>query len=154
MKYLLSFLFAGITLISFAQNNMGQMKRMNDFTPEQNAILQTKKMTLALDLNTSQQQQILELNKKQAIERKQKMEAHRALMSNGNKPTSDERFNMMNKMLDAQLVHQTQMKKILNKSQFEQWKTMQQNKMAKMYKKGKMMKGKSKSKGKRNMRNG
>jgi len=152
MTYLFSFLFAGITMISFAQNNIGQMKGMKDFTPEQSAILQTKRMALALDLNASQQKQILELNKKQTTERKKKMEAHRAMMSADMKPTSDERFNMMNEMLDYKLAHQTQVKKILNKEQYEQWKTMQSNQMKKMHKKGKMMKGNKKGSGKKMMR--
>ena len=143
MKYLFSFLFAGITMISFAQNNMGQMKGMKNFTPEQSAILQTKKMALTLDLNTSQQKQILELNKKQAIVRKKKMEAHKAMMSGDKKPTSDERFNMMNEMLDNKIAHQAKVKKILNKEQYEQWKIMQKNQMKKMHKNGKMMHGKN-----------
>ena len=143
MKYLFSFLFAGMTLISFAQNNMNQMRGMKDFTPEQDAILQTKKMALSLDLNTTQQKQVLELNKKRGIERKKQMEVRKTMMSNQTKPTSDERFNMMNSMLEKQMVHQSQMKKILNKDQYDQWKIMQKNKMAKMHKKGKMMQGKN-----------
>ncbi len=143
MKYLISFLFAGITLISFAQNNMNQMKGIKDFTPEQNAILQTKKMALTLDLNTTQQKQVLELNKKRAVDRKKQMEVRKSMMSNQTKPTSDERFNMMNSMLEKQMVHQSQMKKILSKDQYDQWKIMQKNKMTKMHKKGKMMQGKS-----------
>lgn len=143
MKYLFSLLFIGMTLVSFAQNNMGQMKGMRDFTPEQNAVLQTKKMTLALDLNSSQQKQILEINKKRSIERNQKMETRRAMMSGDKRLTSDERFEIMNKMLDYQLVYQSQMKSILKSDQYTQWKTMQKNQMTKMHKKGKMMKGKS-----------
>lgn len=149
MKYLFSILFIGMTLVSFAQKSMGQMGRMNDFTPEQNAILQTKKMTLALDLNTSQQKQILEINKKRTIERKQKMESRKAMMSSDKKPTSDERFAMMNKMLDYQLAYQTQMKSILKSDQYTQWKSMQKNQMTKI-KKGKMTKGKSNNKGRDN----
>ncbi|MCD6543868.1 MAG: hypothetical protein J7K34_05115 [Flavobacteriaceae bacterium] len=141
MKYLFSILFIGMTLVSFAQNRNGQMERMTNFTPEQNAILQTKKMTLALDLNSSQQKQILEINKKRSIERKQKIEARRTMMSDGTKPTSNERFDMMNKMLDYQLVYQNQMKNILKSDQYTQWKTMHKGQMTKMHKKGKMMKG-------------
>lgn len=148
MKYLFSILFIGMTLVSFAQKPKGHMKGMNDFTPDQNAIIQTKKMALALDLNTTQQNQILQLNKKQAINRKTKMEAHKAMMQSENKPSSDERFKMMNEMLDARLAHQVQVKKILNKDQYAQWKTMQKGKMTKMHKKGKMMHGKNKSSGK------
>ena len=141
MKYLFTLLFTGISLISYAQNRGGQMYGMKDFSPEQNAVLQTKKMALTLDLNSSQQKQVLELNKKRAIERKSKMEARKEMMSSDNKPTSEERFNMMNKMLDYQLVYQNQMKGILKSNQYSQWKTMQKGEMSKMHKKGKMMKG-------------
>ncbi len=150
MKYLFSILFIGMTFVSFAQNRNGKMGRMTNFTPEQNAILQTKKMTLALDLNSSQQKQILEINKKRSIERNQKMESCRAMMSNNKMPTSDERFAMRNKMLDYQLVYQTQIKSILKSNQYTQWKTMQKNQMTRMCKKGNMMKGKSKNRGRGN----
>ena len=141
MKYLFSLLFTGITFVTVAQSNMSEMRGMNDFTPEQNAILQTKKTVLALDLNATQQKQILEVNKKRTIARKQKMEERKAMMSGDKRPTSEARFNMMNKMLDEQLLHQTQMKKILNKDQYADWRKMQKREMSKMHKKGKMMKG-------------
>lgn len=144
MKYLFSLLFAGITLITFAQNKENRMmKNMADFTPEQNAILQTKKMALTLDLNTSQQNQILVINKKQAVERKNKMDFRKSMKDSDTKPTADARFKMMNNMLDAQLVHQKEIKKILNNEQYAEWKKMQQNKMKKMHKKGMSQKGKS-----------
>ncbi|NOQ91355.1 MAG: hypothetical protein GQ552_01405 [Flavobacteriaceae bacterium] len=153
MKYLFSLLFAGITLITFAQNKENhRLKNMQDFTPEQNAILQTKKMALALDLNTTQQNQILAINKKQAVERKKKMELRKTSKENGTKLSSDERFTMMNSMLDAQLVHQKEMKKILKDDQYVAWKKMQKNKMMKMHKKGMSQKGKtSKGQGKNKM---
>ncbi len=153
MKYLFSLLFAGITFITFAQNNKNHMmKNMADFTPEQKAILQTKKMALALDLNTTQQNQILAINKKQAIARKKKMDMRKSLKESGAKPTADERFNMMNNMLDTQLAHQKEIKKILNDNQYIEWKKMQKNKMMKMHKKGKSYKGKtSKGQGKNKM---
>lgn len=138
MKYLFSFLFAGMSLISFAQNNFGPMRGMTDFTPEQNAVLQTKKMTLALDLNSTQQKQILDLNKKRAVERKKKMDSRKAMMSSDGKPSSEERFNMMNEMLDYQLVHQNQMKSILKSDQYSKWKETQKGQMMNMHKKGKM----------------
>lgn len=153
MKYLFSLLFAGITLITFAQNKENHMmKNMQDFTPEQNAILQTKKMALSLDLNTTQQNQVLAINKKQAVERKNKMDMRKSIKENDTKPTADERFKMMNNMLDAQLSHQKEMKKILNDDQYVAWKKMQKNKMKKMHKKGMSHKGKtSKGQGKNKM---
>ena len=90
MKYLFSLLLVGISLITFAQNNgNNKMRTMQDFTPEQNAILQTKKMALSLDLSSNQQNQILVLNKKQAVERKKKMELRKTNKENGTKLSSD-----------------------------------------------------------------
>lgn len=147
MKYLFSLLFAGISLIAFAQNSGNNMRQnRNDFTPEQNAILQTKKMTLALDLNATQQNQILAIKKKQAVERKKKMDKHLAMKESGTKLTSDERFKMKNDMMDAQLEHQKEMKKILNEDQYLRWKKMQKNNMTKMNKRGKAPKSSGKNK--------
>lgn len=136
MKYLLSFLLIGFTLVTFGQKENNYRKSMNDFTPEQQAVLKTKKMALSLDLNATQQKQILELNKKRAVELKKKMESHKAMMEGDQKPTTDERFNMMNNMLDTQIAHQGEMKKILNKEQYGQWKKMPKNEMMRMHKKG------------------
>jgi len=152
MKYLLSLLFVGTTLFTFAQNHGNHMmKKVKDFSPEQQAILQTKKMALTLDLNTTQQNQILVINKKQAIERKKKMDMHKSIKEGGAKPTADEKFNRMSSMLDAKLAHQKEMKKILNADQYVEWKKMQKHKMKKMHKKemshkGKTSKGHSKNK--------
>lgn len=136
MKYLLSFLLVSVSLITFAQKSEHAMMGMNDFTPEQKAILQTKKMTLALELNDSQQSKILAINKKQAAEMKNKMAMHKSMKESGKKMTSDEKFNMMNKMLDAKITHQNEMKKILTEEQYGAWKKMEKKKMMKMHKKG------------------
>ena len=63
---------------SFAQEKQ-RKQRHSDLTPEQIAEVQTKEMTLQLELNEKQQKQILKINKKKAIERKQQMKGHRAL---------------------------------------------------------------------------
>ncbi len=136
MKYLLSFLLVSVSLITFAQKGEHAMMHKNDFTPEQQAILQTKKMTLSLDLNTSQQSQVLAMNKKQTAEKVKKMEMHKSMKESGKKMTSDEKFNMMNKMLDAKIAHQNEMKKILNEGQYVAWKKMEKHKMMKIHKKG------------------
>ncbi len=88
------------------------------------ATLQTKKMTLHLDLNESQQRDIQKINLKNAAERKAHMEAKKTKKESGNtkKPTSDERFAMMNKMLDQKIAEKAEMKKILNSDQYEKWK--------------------------------
>jgi hypothetical protein len=74
MKYLFSLLLVGMSFITIAQNRDGSMRGNynmmgnNSFTPEQYAELQTKRLTLALELTSAQQKQILEMNKKRAVE--------------------------------------------------------------------------------------
>jgi len=148
MKYLLSFLLIGFSLITLAQSadhnikmvSDQKMKMMSDYTPEQKAILKTKKMALQLDLNSSQQDRILAMNTKMAADHKKKMEEHKGMMEGDKKPTSDERFKMMNDMLDAQIAHQSEMKKILNDEQYATWKKTKSHGMTKMHKKSSMHK--------------
>ena len=118
-----------------------EMKKdfMQDLTPEQQASLITKKLTLALDLSDNQQQQVLALNTNVAKTRKAKMEAHKAKKEKGNKPTSDERYNMVNERLEVKIAYKKSMKKILSTEQYERWEKMQARKG----------KGKKKMKGKR-----
>jgi len=158
MKYLLSLFLISFSLITFAQNEKSKMRVKSDFTSEQEAILKTKKMTLQFDLNSSQQQQILEIHKKMAADHKKKMEAHKAKMQSDTKPTSDEKFKMMNDMLDAQIKHQNEMKKILKADQYEDWKKSNKHKMHKVREKGMKQKAhashaKKKEYGKQKMKN-
>ena len=91
---------------------------MKDMSPEQVATLETKKMTLALDLTEKQQQQVQEIHLEKAIDRKTLKEEHK---SRDSKPDADERFQMMNERLDKQIAVKDQMKDILDKDQFEKW---------------------------------
>ncbi|HHC78824.1 MAG TPA: hypothetical protein ENK46_03005 [Flavobacteriia bacterium] len=121
MKNILIVAILVFTVNVYAQQPAKKKMRPH-FTPEQIATLQTKKMTLYLQLNESQQQQILEINKKKAIVRKQKMEERKALRLKDEKPTATELFNRKSAWLDAQIAHQKEMKKILTEKQFKMWK--------------------------------
>lgn len=107
----------------------GKMKAQKEFlqslTPEQQATLQTKKLTLALDLSEPQQQRVLALQTKTATERKAKMEARKAKKEKGEKPTNEERYQMMNEHLDAKITFKKSMKEILTTDQYERWEKMQ-----------------------------
>jgi len=120
MKKLMIILLLGSSLISFGQKESKQKKMYADFSPEQHAVLQTKKMALALDLSDSQQKQMLDLNKKWASVKAEK----RAEMQGLNKEemSSTEKFNHMNTMLDEKLTHQNELKKILSEEQYKNWK--------------------------------
>jgi ATP-dependent protease Clp ATPase subunit len=98
-------------------------KRMNlDFTPEQHAELQSKRMTLALDLNQKQQREIQVLQLERAKENKANRELRKARRNSREKPSQNEIFTLRNKNLDAQMAHQEKMKKILSVEQYGKWK--------------------------------
>ncbi|MEN8125951.1 MAG: hypothetical protein ABFR32_12580 [Bacteroidota bacterium] len=134
MKYLFSLLLVGMSLISIAQNRDGNMKGYNNirgnnnFTPDQYAELQTKRLTLILELTPTQQKQVLKINQKRAIEIKKHRESIKAKRESGKTISSDEQFKMKNDRLDQMLVMQNKMKNILNADQYEQWKAMKRQK--------------------------
>lgn len=110
----------GSSLIGFSQKEGKQKKMYEDFSTEQKAVLKTKKMALELDLNDNQQKQMLDLNKKWAEVKAKKKTEMKSL--NKEEMTSTDRFNHMNDILDTKLAHQSDLKKILNEDQYNQWK--------------------------------
>jgi hypothetical protein len=123
-----------------------RMEKMQDLSPEEMATLQTKKMTLHLDLNESQQREIQKLNLENATERKARMEAHKAKRESGSmeKPSKEERLKMMNEMLDHKIAMKAKMKEILNADQYAKWEQSQE-KMEGRYKKMAMHDGMNKN---------
>lgn len=105
-----------------------RMERMQNLTPEEMATLQTKKMTLHLDLNETQQRAVQKLNLQNATERKARMDARKAKMESGSmeKPSKEERLKMMNDMLDHKIAMKAKMKDILNADQYAKWEQSQE----------------------------
>ncbi len=95
---------------------------LKDLTADQIAILHTKKMAIALDLNEGQKRELLKLNKELASERKERRDLLKKKRENGEQPTKEERFEHANERLDKQYEVLQKMKKILNKDQFEEWR--------------------------------
>ena len=123
MKKLIG-LTAIIILFSLTISAQGQNQRQGkraDFTPDQMATLQTKKMALHLDLNENQQKAIYNLNKKNAEEREVLRAEFQKNKEQGTPLTSDERFARENIRLGRQLAHKNELKKILTDEQFEKW---------------------------------
>ncbi|WOD44106.1 hypothetical protein [Hwangdonia lutea] len=114
-------------------SNKEKGKKMMMLSAEEIATLQTKKMTLHLDLNASQQAKIQEINLENATKRKAIMEARKAKKESGNteKPTKEERYAMMNAKLDHQIAMKAKMKDILNNEQYAKWEKAQTKKMHK-----------------------
>lgn len=106
--------------IGQAQHQHKVRKMSQDFSPEQKAILATKKMTLSYDLSEAQQEKMLALNTKWVNEM-EKLKAVRK-SENSEEMTSTQRFEHLSAMLDKKIAHQNEIKGVLNKDQFEQWK--------------------------------
>jgi len=127
MKKLITIaLIAIMGVSSYAQERPGRPEGnpMEKFTPEQRNQLMLKKMTLDLDLNASQQKEMGKLIAEQGAKREAHMKDRKAKTA---KPTSDEIFEMKNKMLDEQIAMKGKMKKILSPEQFKKWDEMKQH---------------------------
>ncbi|PIB26718.1 hypothetical protein [Maribacter sp. 4G9] len=131
---LAALLLVGITAMAQEQNRKEGRRQMADLTPEQMATLQTKRMTLALDLTEDQQSKIQEMFAKNAAERKAKMESYKASKERGETLSDDEKFALKNERLDKQIAHKEEMKSILNNEQYDKWENMR-------HKRGKHRKG-------------
>ncbi|MBO0355424.1 hypothetical protein J0656_15490 [Muricauda ruestringensis] len=129
------------TVSMAAQRHDGPKMRKGhkmDMTAEQMATLQTKHMTLALDLTEDQQNQIYKINLEKAQFGKEKWAEVKAARESGEweKTTPEERFEMQNARLDRQIAMQEKMRTILDTEQYETWKKFSNRK--KMHGKKKM----------------
>lgn len=121
---LAALLLIGITAMAQEKNRKEGRRHMTDFTPEQMATLQTKRMTLALDLTANQQSKLQEMFTKNATERKAMMEAHKARRESGESLSDEEKFAIQNERLDNQIAHKEEMKAILDDAQYTKWQKM------------------------------
>jgi hypothetical protein len=136
MKNLLMIAITFVTIATTAQDRKkeapkGEMKERMEMrqsmTPEESAKLQTKKMTLALDLNEKQQAEVEKILLEEATTRKAKMEEMKAKKENaeGKKPSKEDHLKMANERLDHQIEMKKKMKAILNAEQYEKFEKMQ-----------------------------
>ncbi len=119
-----------------------RMEMRQDMTAEEMASLQTKKMTLHLDLTSAQANEVEKLLLIEAKNRKEKMAERKANMDKADaiKPSKEDHLKMLNARLDHQIEMKKNMKSILNAEQYEKFETMQSNKQSmtgKMSHKGK-----------------
>ena len=130
-------------------NKQGKSLKMMDLSAEDAAALQTKKMTLHLDLNKSQQAEIKKINLENATKRKAMIAERKARKKSGEiqKPTQEQRLKMLNTKLDRKIAMKAKMKNILDKEQYAKWEKaqMQNTKNGKNKKKG-LKKGMHKNK--------
>ncbi len=95
----------------------------NPLTPEQVATLQTKRMTLALDLTQVQQEQVQKFHLENARLRKEKMDSWKEERNErpGKDLSAEERFSRESERLDHMIASKAAMRNILNEEQFEKW---------------------------------
>ena len=131
---------AAISVTAQDHTMKGKRGDMKNLTPEQMATLQTKKMTLALDLNESQQSKIKSILTADAKTRKSKMEAYKARKEEGKKEmTAEEKYALQNERLDYQIARKKEMKSILTPEQFEKYEKMSHRKGMQGHKKEKVV---------------
>ena len=119
-----------IGLNSFAQDRKERPSRekMEQMTPEQRNQLMVKKMTLDLDLNTKQQDQIGKIIAEQSAKREAMKAERKAKMEDA----KADRFEMANKMMDDQIEMKNKMKSILSADQYTKWESQREKKREKM----------------------
>jgi len=124
MKKTIALLVLLIGLNTTAQKMYPSMQRkmLPKFTPEQQATLKSKKMTLQLDLNNKQQNQIYSLILKHEQNIQKFKQKQRAAFIKGEKPSREQQFNLLNKGLEARINFQKKLKNILTDKQYQQWK--------------------------------
>lgn len=137
MKKIIVTIFLVISSLSFAQEK-------SKLSLEQQTELQVKKMTLELDLDANQQKELKTILLENTKKREAKKMALKEKMSKGQKPTSDEKFEMKSKMLDDRIEHKARIKKILTPEQFQKWEQNQENRTKNMPKRRKNSKEKRK----------
>ena len=108
-------------LTTFAQEGKPARGEREKLTAEQQVELQTKKMKLELDLNDKQTADVKKIVEKQVAKREAKRAEKKEKKAKGEKPSKDQMFNMRNEMLDAQIAHKAEMKKILTAEQYAKW---------------------------------
>ncbi|PIB30515.1 hypothetical protein BFP77_04430 [Maribacter sp. 4U21] len=119
---------ASITVAAQRDEIRGRENSIKDLTTEQIATLQTKKMTLSLDLNEEQQKKMKPLITTHVAARKAKMEAQKARKENRKKPTAEEKYAIQMERLDAKIAQKREIKALLTEAQYSKWEKMQRRK--------------------------
>ncbi len=139
MKKIILIALALVTIQMSAQDRKQMHKkgeraeRMQDYTPEEMAELQTKKLTLDLDLSEEQQKQVMALNLESAQERKAMMDKRQDMQKEKEvkSASKEDKLKMKNDMLDKQIAMKAKMKTILNEDQYTKWESLQKERMEK-----------------------
>lgn len=105
---------------------------MEKLSSEQRTQLMVKKMTLELDLNAKQQEQVKQIIAEQMVKREAMRAEQMAKKEEDKKRTADQVFVIKNKILDEQIAMKNKMKTILSPEQLEKWNALKEANKAKM----------------------
>lgn len=141
-----------VGLSAFAQEKKEMEKRhrgseTEKLTPDQRNQLMVKKMTLELELNSKQQEQVEKIIAEQGKTREARKAERMAMKDSDKKPTTDEHFAMQMKMLDEKIALQAKFKDILSPEQFKDWKNLKAENRERFHKKREEHKGREVQKG-------
>ena len=136
-----------ILILVFATifSTQGQKKRGRkglEMSTAQQATLKVKQMTLALDLNATQQKEIMALMITKIDAVKKMKTARKEIRKSEKKPSADAIFTMKNNYLDAQIMIKNKMKQILTAAQFQKFEKNGKNKKTNGCKENETPKGK------------
>lgn len=120
--YLLVLVFS-VSFTAQAQKKGKRVKR-TQLSVEQEATLQVKKMTLALELNETQQRKITPILQQQISDRRAEMAKLRKARKEQVKRTKEQNYELKKAILDKQIAFQKDMKSILTKEQYAKFKKM------------------------------
>jgi hypothetical protein len=131
MKKLIMAALLVVGIATFAQNrkemgNRPDRSEMVKFSPEQRTQLMVKKLTLELDLNAKQQEQVKQIIAEQGVKSEAIRAERMAKKVEEKKRNADEQFEMQNKMLDDQIAMKNKIKTILSPEQFEKWNSLKE----------------------------
>lgn len=98
-----------------------------ELSSEQQATIQSKRMTLALGLNAQQQDQIATLLKSRLDARMELRARRKSEASSAEQKDEASRYVAINDRLDREIAFQENIKGILSESQFEQWRSHREN---------------------------
>ena len=122
-----------MTVAQAQQGRKGEKgERMKNVNSQEMATMQSKKMTLALDLSDKQEKEIFQILVNQAENRK----ANKMSKEDHQKLTDEQKKAKKIAVMDEKIAAKRAMKKILNENQYAKWEKMIQKRMGKRSKKG------------------
>jgi hypothetical protein len=129
MKNLILVIALTLSSLTFAQNRNG-----SEMSPEQQAEIQTKRLTLDLDLNSNQQKEVKAIILEQAKKREALKVEMKAKREKGEKLSADERYEKQSDILDDQIEFKAKLKKVLTADQMKKWEVKQEERKEKIAK--------------------